>query len=75
MLSRKAPSVNIGDRFMKVGDQYGRAWTVMRLWTTLDGLPHVRLQSDGQDQETRIISLSALVDVHFYVRAQGAGEA
>lgn len=70
MVGRKAPPVVIGDRFMKTGDLYGRVWTVIRLWTTSDGLPHVRLENDGLDHETRIISLSALVDEHYYVRIQ-----
>jgi len=69
VLSRKTPGVQIGSRFVKVGDTYGRVWVVIRLWTTIDGLPHVRLENNSQHHETRIIAVSALLDDHFYIPA------
>jgi hypothetical protein len=66
MVSQKAPRVQIGDRFIKAGDTYGRIWEVMRLWTTGDGILHARVRNNGQKDETRIISTSALIDRNFY---------
>ncbi|MDR3437443.1 hypothetical protein [Telmatospirillum sp.] len=69
MASQKASSVHIGDRFVKTGDQYGRIWTIIRLWTTVDGIPHARMENNGQQRESRIISISALLDAQFYAPA------
>ena len=66
VLKRKSPSVQLGDRFVKVGDSYGRVWGIVRLWTTGDGLPHARMESNDRAHETRIISVSALVDDHYF---------
>ena len=66
MTRRVAPSVQIGDRFVKSGDPPGRVWVVVRLWTAVDGLPHARMKGEGSRDETRIISISALTDRHFY---------
>ena len=64
MFSRERPPVQVDDRFVKRGDPPDRVWTITRLWTATDGLPHARMR--GQGSETRIISVSALVDRHFY---------
>ena len=42
---------------------------VVRLWTASDGLPHARLEIEGRHSETRIMSVSALGDRHFYIPA------
>ena len=36
---------------------------------TSDGLMHARMQAEDRDGETRIISISALMDRHFYTPA------
>jgi hypothetical protein len=72
MFSRKAPPVQVGDRFVKAGDPTGKAWATVRIWTTTDGLPHARIENSGQQHETRIISISALTDPHFYLPAPPA---
>jgi len=75
MLRRKAPPVQIGDRFVKAGDPPGRAWDVVRLWTTVDGVPHARMENNGQQRESRIISVSALTDPHFFSPAPNVSSA
>jgi hypothetical protein len=69
MISRNARSVQLGDRFVKNGDPYGRIWVVIRVWTTIDGLLHARMENNDRQHETRIISVSALVDDHFFTSA------
>lgn len=66
MFKNKTSSVRIGERFVKAGDQFGRAWKVTRLWTTAVGIPHAQIENDGQRKESRIISVSALTDMNFY---------
>ncbi|PKU22402.1 hypothetical protein CWS72_21605 [Telmatospirillum siberiense] len=66
IFKREGPSVQIGDRFIKRGDSLGQEWVIIRLWTTVDGLPHARMESSGRGQESRIISVSALTDPYFF---------
>lgn len=66
MFRREVPPVQLNDRFTKTGDPPGRVWVVCRLWTATDGLPHARLEIEGHRSETRIMSVSALMDRHFY---------
>ena len=61
--------IELNDRFVKSGDPPGRVWVVVRLWTASDGLPHARLEIEGRHSETRIMSVSALHDYHFYTPA------
>jgi len=70
MFTRGGAPVQLGDQFVKTGDPPGKIWTVVRLWTTTDGLPHARIENEGQQSETRIMSISALTDPHFYVPAR-----
>lgn len=72
MFKREGPSVQIGDRFIKKGDTWGREWVIIRLWTTVDGLPHARMENNGRGQESRIISVSALTDPYFFSPAPDA---
>jgi hypothetical protein len=69
MPSRKYQHIQVGSRFLKVGDSYGRTWEVIRLWTTGDGLPHALLESNDRERDTRIMSLSALIDDRLFVPA------
>jgi len=65
-LARPASPLRLGDRFRKARDQFDRVWEVARIWTTVDGLLHVRLRClDGQG-ETRIISAITLTDPAFF---------
>lgn len=36
------PPVRVGDRFRKANDPFGKAWEVMRIWTSVDALPQAR---------------------------------
>ncbi len=66
MFRRKNPSIQLGDQFIKAGDPHGKVWVVVRLWTPGDGIPHARMKSTGHQCESRVISLSALTDPHFF---------
>lgn len=69
LFKRKAPTVQLSDRFIKRGDSHGNVWVVVRLWTAGDGIPHAQIERAGQQRETRIISVSALADRHFFAPA------
>lgn len=58
--------VQAGDRYRKVGDQFGKVWEVTRVWPTVDDLLHARMRSVDKLGETRIISVSALTDRMFF---------
>lgn len=66
---RALPPVQPGDRFVKIGDQPNKVWVVSRVWETVDGIPHVRMESFLHQGETRIISVSALMDLRFFAPA------
>lgn len=66
MFRRKSPLVRIGESFVKAGDPSGMAWKVTRVWTTALGIPHAQIENNCQRKETRIISVSALTDMHFF---------
>ena len=59
--------IDVGDRFLKVGDLFGKMWEVSRVWMTVDGLLHARVVGVDRLGETRIISISALTDRQFFV--------
>lgn len=66
-LGRPVSPLRLGDRFRKARDQFDKVWEVVRIWTTVDGLLHVRLRClDGQG-ETRIISAITLTDSAFFL--------
>lgn len=73
MFRRKAAPVQVGARFVKTDDQFGRAWEVTRLWTTAVGIPHAQIEKDGQRKESRVIAVSALTDVNFFGPAAEPG--
>lgn len=66
MFKRKPPLVRIGESFVKAGDPSGIAWRVTRVWTTAIGIPHAQIENSCLRKETRIISISALTDMHFF---------
>ena len=69
MFHREVPTVQVHDRFVKNGDPPGRVWVVIRVWKTVDNLMHARMIGESRSGETRIISVSALTDPHFYKQA------
>ncbi|KIM00744.1 hypothetical protein CCC_01738 [Paramagnetospirillum magnetotacticum MS-1] len=71
---RALPSVKPGDRFVKIGDQPNKVWVVSRVWDTVDGIAHVRMESFFHQGETRIISVSALTDPRFFLPASPVGD-
>jgi hypothetical protein len=73
LFSRRSLPVQSGDRFVKVGDPPTKVWVVSRVWETVDGLPHARMESCRHQTETRIISVSALTDPQFFVPAAAFG--
>ena len=66
MFRRDIPIIQVDDRFVKAGDPPGRVWVIIRIWTTVDGLLHARMIGETREGETRIISISALNDPHFF---------
>ena len=72
IFGRKAPAIQIGDRFMKVGSHGANVYEVSRLWTATDGLPHAHLTNIAKHGETRIISVSALTDPQFFTPVPAA---
>ena len=67
MFRRKAPSPQVGDRYIKADDRIGKVWEISRLWTTVDGVPHARLT---HQDETLAVSVSTLSDAKFFTPAQ-----
>lgn len=68
MLGRKAiPPIQIGDRYTKAGILFGTVWEVVRLWTAVDGLAHVRLVSLAPHRETIAVSAGTLKDRQFFL--------
>ncbi len=65
-LGRTIPPLRPGDRFRKVQDRFDRVWEVARIWTTVDGLVHVRLKCRDGQGETRIVSAVTLTDSTFF---------
>lgn len=66
MFRRRTATVQLGERFVKAGDPPGRAWRVIRLWSTAVGIPHAQIEATGDHKERRIISISALTDHNFF---------
>ncbi len=67
MFGRKSPPLQVGDRFVKAGDRFGKVWEVSRVWITVDDLLHARLKSVEKRSETRIISVITLTDPQFFI--------
>jgi hypothetical protein len=69
LFGRKAAPLQIGDRFNKAGDRFGKVWEISRLWTAADGKPHARLTGLPTQSETRIVSVATLTDPEFFTPA------
>ena len=51
---------------MKTADHTGKVWSVSRVWTTVDGVPHARLVNR---HETLMVAVTTLADPDFFVPA------
>ena len=60
---RKLTPIKVGDLFRKFADRTAKVWAVSRLWTTVDGIPHARLESRD---ETLAVSIITLSDPEFF---------
>ncbi len=69
MARRVKPKVQIGDRFIKVGEPHGRNWEVINLRITVDGILHAQLRSTGREGGAVTIAASVLVDQDFWLVA------
>jgi hypothetical protein len=59
--------VSIGDRFTKVGDYSRTVYIVNSIVESRGAPPHVRLVGAG-GRESMLMSASALLDAHFWLR-------
>ena len=62
----KPPTIKEGDRFIKASDRLEKVWEVLKLWTSVDGVPHARLV---HGDETLAVSIITLSDPQFFVHA------
>ncbi|WP_085373672.1 hypothetical protein [Magnetospirillum sp. ME-1] len=69
LFKRKLPAIQPGCRFVKAGDPPSKAWVVTRVWETVDGIPHARLENCIQQSESRLVSISVLNDPEFFIPA------
>jgi len=72
MARRVKPKVQIGDRFIKVGEPHGRIWEVVNLRITVDGILHAQLRSTGREGGAVTIAAGVLIDQDFWLAATGA---
>lgn len=72
MARRVKPKVQIGDRFIKVGEPHGRVWEVIGLRITVDGILHAQLRSTGREGGALTIAAGVLVDLDYWLAATGA---
>jgi len=63
----KAP-VQIGDRFVKVGNYQTAIWVVSRIFQLPSEPPHAHLEKEGDYLESLTVSIPALSDPHFFRR-------
>ncbi len=66
MLKRKNFQVELGDRFSKAGDRYGRVWEVVYVWVAVDGITHARLAVVGSQSDLRTVAAPVLADTQFW---------
>jgi hypothetical protein len=63
---RKIPPIEVGNLFVKVGDPPSKVWEVIKLWSTVDGIPHARIRSHAQQSESRLVAINVLSDRKHY---------
>ena len=69
MIRRKAPQVQLGNRYLKTTDPRGAPWEVVYLWTAIDGILHARLSGGEKGSRLLTIAASVLLDPHFWLPA------
>jgi len=62
----KAQHLEIGDRFIKADDRHAKIWEIAKIWTTVDGVRHVRLNNMAVQSDTMMVSVHALTDHQFF---------
>lgn len=60
------PAVNVGDRFIKVGNNQTAVWVVSRTFEVPFEPSHANLYKEGDDYESITVSLVALLDPRFF---------
>ncbi|WP_156612578.1 hypothetical protein [Paramagnetospirillum marisnigri] len=74
MAKRVKPKIQLGDRFIKVGEAHGRIWEVVDLRVTVDGILHAQLRATGRDGGAMTIAAGVLMDTDFWRAAlNGSG--
>lgn len=67
-MARKPP-VQIGDRFIKAGNNQTSVLVVSRIVQLPAEPAHARLTQEANEKETLTISLPTLADTHYFKRA------
>ncbi|SEH32136.1 hypothetical protein [Magnetospirillum fulvum] len=69
MYSVETCGVSEGDRFVKSINPRGRAWKVVAIRITVDGIPHARLASCDNRSSEQTISTLTLRDRDYWLPA------
>ncbi len=63
------PSVQVGDRFKKIGEFQTAVWVVRRIFQLASEPAHAQLGKENDQFESITVSLLALADPRFFRRA------
>lgn len=63
------PTVQVGDRFIKVSQFRSSVWVVNKIFQITAEPDHAQLSKEGDHHETITVSLSALTDQRLFKRA------
>jgi len=66
---RKVPALEIGDRYIKAEDRHAKVWQIAKIWTTVDGVRHVRLINAAVQSDTVMVSARVLMDHQHFLPA------
>ena len=70
-MTRKNPTVELGDRYIKV-DTPDIIWVVSHALSLENSIPHVRLVQDGAMNRKITLSVSALRDASLYSKIKSS---
>ncbi len=65
----RKPTINVGDRFVKIGAFQSNVWVVSHIFQLPSEPPHAKLANEGNIREWITISIPTLSDPHFFRRA------
>ena len=65
-MARAKVEIKIGDRYVKAGDRHQNVWVVVKTWTHVDGIVHVRLAKQVRASDLITVSALALEDGEFF---------